>query len=453
MDAREKKIVRQAIRSLRGLLVDPVEDETIPDTDREVVDTDSGEDSGRDAPDPGDDEPVVRERPKYSSAGVQRWDTPTPERVVFEFTGVEDLRKAWSDFNQRFPNGEKTFVVGVKGDVGPINLGGKYATHAGFDAHVVFVGLTDDAVIGPIGHGSDWGVERVEFHNIGIRGNPDSFAWRQGAPLGDVVFKNFWFVNHPKVELYTSLIHFQMGWRSLSIEKYQPRQIRSREHMAYIKGGGKTQIIDNDMRGGNRSFVHYRPHGAGCISYCFGATPPPSGPILIEGNHSDGFGWDHTNGDGGAVISVWCSLENPLVIRNNTIKNCRYGGIMVGQGASNTNVYLTRDGFSHGFVWVEDNVLECTGENGSDPRHAASFSAVRELLFQGTNKFYSKNRFDLVVDSQFSSSQGAKPVERVIIYGEDSIPTISEAMSWVSATQSYVDILPNLQRMVVPEPL
>jgi hypothetical protein len=447
---REREVVEEPVRE-REVAEEPVRER---DTEVEPLPI-REEDPVRDTPDPDEGRVPPREDPPvYSSAGVERWDVVTPQRVSFEYTGSEDLNQAWFQWHSRQTDQEvySPFIVGVRGDAGGINLGGKYCNHKGFAANVIFVGLDDNAVIGPIGHGSDYPVDRVEFHNIGIRGNPDSFAWRQGAPLGDVAFKNFWFVKHPKVELYTSLIHFQKGWKSLSIEGYQPRDIRSREHMAYIKGGGKTQIIDNDMRGGNRSFVHYRPHGYGCISYCFNATPQPSGPILIEGNRSDGFGWDHENSDGGAVISVWCSLEQPLVIRNNAIRDCRYGGIMIGKGALNTNPYTTRDGYSHAFVWIEDNDIHCTGKTGSEPRHATSFSDIRELVFQGSNKFRSDNRFDIVVNAHFSSKQKALPVRDIIIYGEDSLPDVEEAMSYVLATDSYVDISQNLKDMVVPEP-
>jgi len=352
----------------------------------------------RDPPDDEPDAPVDRPR-MGRQAPVVRVPVETPE--------VDDRT-----------------VIGVKGDFGPIYLDEHFEPTA-------YVGLTPDATVGPLIQKGRM-IGPLEFHNIGIRPAPDSFCFRQLAPLGRLVLKNWWFVGANQ----TSGLHLGKGWDFLHVEGYQPRDSRFLEHVLYIKGGGRTQIVDNEMLGSGRSFVQYRPHGAGTDPYPFDATPLPSGPILIEGNKSKGFGYDHEQIGGGAVITVWCSLEWPVVIRNNEITNCRTGGIMVGQGATNTHPPLTDDGYSHSLIWIEGNTVESTGSQGADPRHAVSISAARDVVFAGKNTFASDRRYDLVVDADFSARQGARRCGRVHMLER---PQMQKTAHWVSSLDRYVE--------------
>jgi hypothetical protein len=378
----------------------------------------------RDPPDDDDFEDWAdrgERREGVRAAPAKRVEVKTPEETHLELDHMDDA----------LPSFRGTLVVGIKGDVGPLWLGQKRHSWA---SNCVFVGLTEDAVIGPIVQSSDVPHVRTEFHNVGIRAAHDSFGFRQITPLGHLVFKNWWFVDADQ----TSGMHLSHGLESFHAQGYQPRDSRFLEHAIYKKGGGRTQILDNDMRGSGRSFYQERAHGAGTHPYPFGATPPPSGPIIIDGNTSDGFGWDHEHIGGGAVISVWCSLEHPVVIRANDIQNCRTGGIMVGQGATNTHPPLTHDEYSHSLVWLEDNIVKVNGSQGSDPRHAVSISATRELVLAGTNVYESAHRYDLVLDAEFSWKQGAKPNGGVHRLGRGL--SLSSAAHWVPSEMRYVEL-------------
>ena len=356
-------------------------------------------------PDPEPDPEPVREPVR------EPLPTRTPEwGHDYIYTGNKtEFYQKWQQHALTWPT--VPFKVGVHGDLGHIQLGSKYAPVKD-SINIQFYGMDENAAVGPIQHGSDFPVTAVGLTNITLIGNKDSFAWRQAARIGKITFDNVRFRPHPELPLdhiYTSGLHFHKGFDSFRFINYRWSGEAFREHTLYIKGGGEILVENCEMKGGNRSFIQYRPHGAGTDPYAFGATPEPSGPVVIRNNFSTRFGHNHVYPSGGAVITIWCTLENTVLIERNKIEESRYGAIMVGRGATNTNPPLTSDGFSHSHVLLKDNELSCNGD-----RHCVSISDTRLLEFVGQNKFYSQYRADLVINAQFSSQQGAQSVSKVL---------------------------------------
>jgi len=359
--------------------------------------------------------------------------------VDVELGPGDDLESVWKKHQDRL-------VVGVKGSVGPVRIGGEFAMHKGFPANIAFVGVTEDAKVGPFDYTKKAGthpIDTIEVHRAKVKAAKDSFAWRQLAPMQRLILNDFGFENHEAHGSHVSGLHFSKGFAAMTLKGFKPSDNWwANEHeLLYGKGGGELQILDCEGKNGQRSLVHWRPHGAGTYSKgSFDATPKPRGPVLIDGIKSQGFGWGFGghNIDGGALLSLWMGLEQPVIVRNVEIAECRTGGIMVGQGAANTNPYLTEDGYSFSDVYMENVSCHVNGKVGSDPRHAVSCSSIRNLLFGPGNEYHSENRFDLVLDARFSLQQGSKPIGDAQAVSRDALPKVGGIAHYVKALDEYL---------------
>jgi hypothetical protein len=278
----------------------------------------------RDPPDTngegGDVEPPPPPRTDLYRAPVYRKDPVKPSRAHGEYDGSVSLADLYRSIRSR-QRGDEGVVLTVKAHTGGFGIGSDNGLW-GTDEHPIDLTLVSDRgsfTVGPFGPsfgGTDVPVRKFHCFGLGIKANPDSFVIRQGGPVGDTAFVDWWMEPYKPGFVHTSGLHLQRGWTSLTLKGYRPRlpdgtPVRFSEHIAYLKGGGPLQILDNELMGGNRTGFQIRPHGEGFISYHFNASPRPTGHVIIEGNHSDGYGWDHENPSGGACLTVgprWSTL-------------------------------------------------------------------------------------------------------------------------------------------------
>lgn len=339
--------------------------------------------------------------------------------------------------------------IGVRGAIGRVAIGTSWSSSdpaliVSDSVDVVFVGLDENATLGPLEVGSRFcDVARAAFFDLGIRGAPDTFAVRQVWPVGQLDFVGFWVVPDPAVAQYASLFHLAGGWDSLTLEGFESRGLTEREHVFYLKPGGRTQVLDCELVGGNRCGVHVRSHGPSSDGK-YAASPRPSGPILIEGNHADGFGWEHANADGGSWITVYSSLENVVAIRGNDLEDGRYGGILVSQGVPYTGPYLTDDGYSHSEVWIEGNTFRAPRGD----RMVAGISAAREVHLAGENVIEGGNQALVWWPQWEQTYTSARPVGSIAVHGADAVPSCP-SVTWDVAAKAYKPL--PLAPFVIPE--
>lgn len=367
---------------------------------------------------------------------VKRIDPVVPEgyhAIIYEDVFVIGSRRipsanpaadAYKLIDSRLKEGE-TVVLAVADPAGRVGIGSGWSPQDAFvlkdkdreGVNVAFVGVTPEATVGPLFLGETFHrVERAEFHNIGIKGAQDSFAIRQKGKVHNLIFNNFW-VQKPQgypQNTYQSLFHLHKDWDLLILKGYQARKHRVQHHCFYLKHGGAFQVLDCELWGGNRSGFQARPHASEPYP-----SPAPHGDILVEGNFAHGFGWNHVNPDGGGWITIWSSLDNKVVVRNNTCTDARYGCFVISQGLPDSEPYVTEEGYAHELVWFENNIFE----NKRSQRACVSFTATK-LLLMGPGNHFTSNNNAMEIDTWWSSNfTDAKPVARWFIYGRESIPS------------------------------
>ena len=148
-----------------------------------------------------------------------------------------------------------------------------------------------------------------------------------------------------------------------------------REHSAYLKASrGETWILENDLRGGNRTGFQIRPE--------VGETDRPIGPVIIAYNHAHGYGWNNGSTpetyDGGSALSVWTNPESATFIFRNEITDAKYGCLMVGGQPPGRN-WLNANGFPMSTVFVAENVFT----NPRGDRGAVSLTSIEDLHLYG----------------------------------------------------------------------
>ncbi len=280
---------------------------------------------------------------------------------------------------------------GVRDNAGTAVFGDGWSSPGSWNKRSVFVedfrdmrcrlvGLTPQAEI-IVSWGKRWGyVEELGLYNIGLRGPNDSFIIRANEGIGDLTLDGCWFLtaeNHP--DIHTSGMHTD-DWRTLIIRNHKYVGTLFDEHPFYLKSSeGATWIVQNDLRGGNRTGFQIRP----------GADDPgndrPVGPIVIALNVTDKAGFDHEVFNGGSFLTVWSNPEGNTYVLGNRITDARYGCLSINaQGWYNGKQvdWLNDKGFPIRNVWVWDNVFT----NPRAQRAAASVTAVERLHF-GPNQF------------------------------------------------------------------
>lgn len=265
------------------------------------------------------------------------------------------------------------------------------------DISFEIVGLNDQATV-TIGWTDDFGrVAHIGLFNVGLVGPQDSFYVRANDGIDTLLLDGCWYAGGP-ANGYTSGIHMDK-WQTLVIRHWKFKGALLAEHLFYLKScigtgpGRGTWIVDNDLRGGNRTGFQIRPDK--------GINPEPTGPVVIAGNVADGYGWTHgsdgsTKG-GGSCLTVWSNPTNDTFIFRNRILNARYGCLVLsGQGASSN--YLNADGFPIKGVYVYDN--EFSNPNGD--RTCITVSACQWVHLYGRDTLDGPGAGDAVFDDTFN---------------------------------------------------
>lgn len=244
-----------------------------------------------------------------------------------------------------------------------------------------FVGLTETAEI-EISWDSQWGqVEYLGLYNIGLRGPNDSFIIRANGGIGTLIMDGCWWLAHRGYaetgNRHSSGMHID-NWDTLVWRRHQWRGetpdepgIDLQAHSAYLRAAnGVTWILENDLRGGNRTGFQIRPQPS--------ENERPRGPVVIAYNVTDGYGWNNGDTpetfDGGSAMSVWASPDAPTFIFRNEITDAKYGCLMVGAQADDRNWYNAQ-----GFAIADVHIAQNRFENARGDRGAMSVSGVETL--------------------------------------------------------------------------
>lgn len=396
--------------------------------------------------------PQRTEPVKPTSAHAQVY----PDRYEFGGNTVfsnEPIAGAFRSVDQIMgPESEEPVVLALHGWCGRVGLGTANSLNSSFllrpvrsGIRLALVGATDDALAGPFYFGKDpdpgpWPeVDYFGLFDCGIKGNPDSFAIRSRGPIqGICEFDNFWLVPDKPDRTYTSGFHLKDGWGGLTLKRWQPRGLLFKEHTFYLKHGGRTQILDCELQGGNRTGCMTRPHKLYFSSSTSSASPPPTGDYIVDGCTATNFGYEHSGADGGQWITVYGSAANGVRpkcrITNNTLLGGRYGGIGVLWGGTEKSYTIVRGvNHCHADVFIGGNVMQnCV-------RKACQMEAAERVHF-GPGSRFPGNEFDeLVLNDDDDSAE----IGEVRIYGADSVPTCPTTIyeNGVERTMSREELL------------
>lgn len=284
-------------------------------------------------------------------------------------------------------------TIGVLDDAGEGVMGGGWSLHSprsvfsksaagGFDdIRIEIVGLTPSCEVS-VSWDSRWGKPAyIGLFNIGIRGRKDSFIIRANGGIGRLIMDGCWWLPAKEFtatkERHASGMHIdkwgELIWRNHKWRGVQPGTpgINLREHSAYLKSAqGGTWIVNNDLRGGNRTGFQIRPEPA--------HNEAPSGAVVIAGNYADGYGWnngsDPSSFDGGSCITVWSNPNAATYVVNNRIIDAKYGCLAITAQGPGLD-YLGEAGFPIGPVYVYGN----TFENGRAKRDVAAITSTQAV--------------------------------------------------------------------------
>ena len=239
-----------------------------------------------------------------------------------------------------------------------------------------FVGLTDTAEM-QIGWDVKWGkLEHLGLYNIGLRGPNDSFIIRANSGIGTLIIDGCWWLasrsyapggehagsRHASgmhIDKWDTLVWRRHRWRG---ERPDEPGINLREHSGYLKSSrGQTWILENDLRGGNRTGFQIRPQRD--------SNERPVGPVVVAYNRAQGYGWNngHTpeTYDGGSALTIWTNPDDMTFVFRNEITDAKYGCLMVGAQPPEKN-WLNERGFAIGEVFIAENRLEnLQGDRGA----------------------------------------------------------------------------------------
>jgi len=170
------------------------------------------------------------------------------------------------------------------------------------------------------------------------------------------------------IDKWDTLVWRRHRWRG---ERPNTPGVNLREHSGYLKSSrGQTWILENDLRGGNRTGFQIRPE----VDH----NERPVGPVVIAYNRADGYGWNNGRTpetfDGGSALTVWTNPEGPTFIFRNEVTDAKYGCLMVGGQPEGLN-WFNENGFPIRDVYVADNHFE----NRNGDRGAVSLTAIEDL--------------------------------------------------------------------------
>lgn len=313
---------------------------------------------------------------------------------------------------------ELPIVVGVWDNAGSVWPGGLYnpdndvsiSIPEGTGWHAVeleIVGLDDSCEVN-LGWSKRWGEAKwLGAFNIGLRAPNDSFVIRANEGIGTYIQDGCWWLPNVKPDgtpaLHASGLHID-NWQRLVLRRQRYRGVLPtdpgtllREHSFYLKAcvgdpaaGGGTWILENDLRGGDRTGFQIRPDQDNAV---------PRGPVVIADNVASGFAWDHganAPGGGGGLVTVWMNPNDATYVFGNVFTDARYSCLVLSGQAPDRN-WLNEDGFPIAGAYVYGN----TFENLRASRACASISAVQEVHLWA-NEFRGPLNGDLVLDDPWN---------------------------------------------------
>ena len=381
-----------------------------------------------DRPDPPDPPPV--------DPGA-RHPLTAPEIIVPSSADI--TVRPGDDINAAIRNaaGAEHLVVAIEGvhEVG-IDLQKKYGGHwAGDPMSIELVGATSDAEIRGLSiQGYKGGrVERLALHSLAVRVAPGTRAaiWDVESSgevlLNDVpLYRDLtpgagydgakWGI---KLGDGTDLLHVANCPRGL--DPITGKLTRYWEHWLYGNDVMEAYIIGNDMAGGNRTGMQLRTPGTPGYRW-------PTGPMLIESNVCNDYGWDWDFDNGGSAITIWES-RGPLVIRGNEVVRPKYGALQIAhQPPDQIPWEVSPEGHVHEEVYVEGNLFDSRGGNRSNATvSSAVFAHIRDNELR-------HDRSELTIDGSTAAKWGAPPCKDVIVEGDHEIeqydPATGDMKPW-----------------------
>ena len=352
-------------------------------------------------------------------------------RGVESINGQYPMARAYEASRLAGVEGKITF--GVKGNIGQQMIGYGYG-HPGYttlrfqgeDIDVDIVGLDDEAEMRTTLGGAHGFIESIRFFNIGLRGGAANFVVAtigdaaHETDVGDVVFDGCAWLNDPSwsegdYAPHTSGLHLG-DHRSLILRRHRYEGFRGREHCLYDKSSshGPTWIVQNDMKGGNRTWFQRRPDP--------GKNIEPVGDFCVLLNEGDSYGWDHGDDGssfaGGSAITVWTCPMDRVFIAGNTVRDAKYGCLMLGAQPPSQGNFLNAAGFPIREAWIWDNYFD--NSHTGHPVNLPSRSAVAITSVQhahlGPNTF--ANGAELVLDNEWGMNAHGIKNGKVTLYGE-----------------------------------
>tara|TARA_R110000782_G_scaffold259110_2_gene349297 strand:+ start:10547 stop:12202 length:1656 start_codon:yes stop_codon:yes gene_type:complete len=366
------------------------------------------------------------------------------------YHGPEPMAAAYQLSREAGFEGE--IMMGVVGNIGNQLIGYGYGSQGGTlgykneagdyeDIQLGIVGLTADAEMRST-LGDKYGfIDSLRCFNIGFRGGYGNFILStvdhdpsaQGD-IGDVLFDGCWWLNRAEwsegeYPPHTSGLHLG-DHRSLILRRHKFAGFRGREHCLYDKSSyaGPSWIVQNDMRGGNRTWFQRRPDPSNNVR--------PRGAFVVLLNKGDSYGWDHGSDGasfaGGSAITVWTAPDDTVFIAGNKVIDAKYGCLTVtAQPASKGNWFTVENstGTELPYVverlYIWDNVFD-NGHVGHPPnlpsRNAVSVAAVKELHI-GPNEFL--NGAVLALPNEWSMRVAGFDNGAVSLYGAEYLNSVN----------------------------
>ncbi len=305
---------------------------------------------------------------------------------------------------------------------------------------MALVGLTDDAgIVGLQLTENQTECHQVQLWNLGIVGGNSSYISQVIGEQGLVLLDGCWWVAGDSMKASGNM-HISGMSVGAECDGFIVRNmvikdgLMTKEHDFYTKGGGDggrgsyglgglVALIDNELGVGNRTAIQIRPHRRSKYKDPH-ITPPQDGPVLFRGNRVKDLGMRHSYDDGGSVYTVWTSRSRTIIEDN--VASSKYSCLAITQGGSETNPYLTKDGYSHAKTLIRNNHFE----SPDSKRACVMISGADETIFAGQNTIDGSSYGDVVLDSAFAARGGAKKNRKVRLIGPDSLAADSDVLTY-----------------------
>ena len=274
-------------------------------------------------------------------------------------------------------------------------------------------------------------VERMELWDLRIRvGLDGTRAIRNFDVMGPLVLDGCAWLPHAETGNLRSGMELGHPCKYVMIRNHRRVEehgslVRCDEHsLAYLKGQGAIYLLDNDASGGGRTACQVRPHLHPW------KTSPQRGPILIEGNVAREPDPDH--GDGGAMFTIWNSMNAPVLIKDNALE-CPFGGVSIGWQPEEAGNFVDRNGLAHLDVVFQGNRIHALS------RSAVQVNAAEQIHFIGGNTLTGNHDHNLLIGSETAIKWGSPPCKEVWFHDRESAFAMNP-QTWVDALDKYVEL-------------